>query len=369
MGATDMWARFQSLHPDRRQELTFALALFFAVALGALACEFAARWYYGLNLRQDFQWHLFTAATTDPEDGATLKPFLPNSSYQHIEFNNLGFRGPDLTERKPPGVIRIAFLGDSKLLSAMLGQDDMIASRTTSVLRDRYPRCSFEHLTVAGPDYSTQFVAHMVDRQVRSLDPDAYLVLMGSVEHLIREHDQLVDASRRYIVERDFLARHSVLLTRFMRSFHLERETRRLNRTTTALALADSKFPAAYEAMMRPMADALDDSTVVAIGYRGQLHPEMQGEALLETTRRMRTLTRGLTAEDFQTLHQYVVEALRGFSAGAGWMFIDPIGPLPRDGDNFADPSHLTAGGIERIAPQIATGLALALRDKIDQCR
>lgn len=364
-----MWTRFQSLHPDRRHELTFAVVLFLAVALGALACEFAARWYYGLNLRQDFQWHLFTAATTDPDDDATLKTFLPNSRYQHIEFNNLGFRGPDLTEQKPPGVIRIAFLGDSKLLSAMLGEDDMIANRATDVLRGRYPRCTFEHLTVAGPDYTTQFVAQMVGRQIRQLEPDAYLVLMGSVEHLIRERDQLVEASQRYTVERDFLARHSVLLTRFMRSFHLERETRRLNRDAKALSLADSKFPAAYEAMMRPLADALGDSTVVALGYRGQLHPDMQGDALAETTRRMRTLTRGLTAEDFQTLHQYVVKALRGFSVGAGWMFIDPIGSLPRDADNFADPSHLTAGGIERIAPQIATGLALALREKIDQCR
>lgn len=83
----------------------------------------------------------------DPTVGATYLPGFDGDVYVseagrelRLRFNELGFRGASLTEAKPPGVRRVALMGDSMVAALAVNEEDTTAVRLEGLLNHEASR-------------------------------------------------------------------------------------------------------------------------------------------------------------------------------------------------------------------------------------
>ena len=90
-----------------RLRALFSVLIIAAVTLALLEASLRVRqlWKYG-SFRPTV-----SEFVTDPETG--LRILKPGYRGQGLSINSLGFRGPEIETPKPPGRIRLAFLGGS----------------------------------------------------------------------------------------------------------------------------------------------------------------------------------------------------------------------------------------------------------------
>ncbi len=80
---------------------------------------------------------------------------IPGSHRKHIRVNSDGFRGKEYSREVPPGVNRIAFLGDSETFGAALNEDETITGCLEKALNDMAGKGEFEVLNFGFPGYNT----------------------------------------------------------------------------------------------------------------------------------------------------------------------------------------------------------------------
>jgi hypothetical protein len=183
------------LRPRRRTRLDprarlglLALWLVFLAVLVALVLGAAE---VGLRVRREW---LGTHAPLPPNDDPRLVPDRllryknrPAYSYQsglrsgavlHYTNNALGFRGPELSPTKPPGVYRVAIVGGSTVYGALNDDPDTIALKLQALLQaDLGP--NIEVINAGVPSYEALREALFTRSDVVALQPDVIVDLDG----------------------------------------------------------------------------------------------------------------------------------------------------------------------------------------------
>ncbi|MGE4158607.1 MAG: SGNH/GDSL hydrolase family protein [Planctomycetota bacterium] len=149
----------------------------------------------------------------------------PDTMERHsVSTNSHGFRGPEITQNKPPGTVRIALLGDSFVEGLGLPENLHMRTLLESALRSRLPHQSIEVINAGVSGFDTAQEWAMLRDSILPLDPDYVIAFhcFNDLDDLRRS--QLVDMDQQDIVswrlgikERP-LAHHSML-----RSFLLDR--------------------------------------------------------------------------------------------------------------------------------------------------
>jgi hypothetical protein len=84
---------------------------------------------------------------------------IPGSSAHRgklsIRINSAGFRGKEYEKETSPGVVRVAFLGDSDAFGLLLKQEETVPGYLERYLNDFSRRSSFEVLNFGVPGYNT----------------------------------------------------------------------------------------------------------------------------------------------------------------------------------------------------------------------
>jgi hypothetical protein len=104
--------------------------------------------------------------------------FIPEAHREvFLRFNAEGFRGPDFTLRKPSGVRRVAFLGDSMIASLGVDERDTMVGRLQRRLEESFPETNWEVMNwgVSGSSPGQQLALYR--EVVSGYDPD--IVLCG----------------------------------------------------------------------------------------------------------------------------------------------------------------------------------------------
>ena len=158
---------------DRAKAALTSVLVVIALALLLLLAEGATR------LRQWIKYghfgHLETVYTVDPD--TDLRVPVANAQTATIQINSLGFRGPEITTPKPPGHIRIAFLGASTTFCAEVSSNDLtwphlVAQRLKSAL-DTIP---FDYVNGAVPGYSVRSSLRNLRERIARLEPDVIVI-------------------------------------------------------------------------------------------------------------------------------------------------------------------------------------------------
>ena len=145
----------------------------------------------------------------DPVTGLRLP--VPGTTHGHIHYSSLGFRGPELRVPKPPGVLRIAYLGSSTTLDSYARDDESWPAVATHVLQKSAGACEVDYLNAGMAAFATDRMLRYFEGRVRQTQPDVVVVLPTDINfdmdrYMVRRglHD-----GNHY--ERSWLARHSVL--------------------------------------------------------------------------------------------------------------------------------------------------------------
>jgi lysophospholipase L1-like esterase len=115
------------------------------------------------------------------DEATHLRVLVPNAHKGPIHVNSLGFRGPDIPERKPANRIRIAFLGASTNFCAEVSSDEVVWTNVVvERLRQRYPGVDFDFVNAGVPGYSVESSLKSFQYFVSRLGPDLVVVYHGT---------------------------------------------------------------------------------------------------------------------------------------------------------------------------------------------
>lgn len=354
-------ARWMRGRTERQVEIAFGAGLLVAVVLGFAIGEAFARMHHARatdNLVID--WMALMERMERVHENAAPR-FPPGSTLQGIAFNSLGMRGPDVALDKPQDTLRIVFLGDSKLFNAEFDEDDMVAARTADALAPLLPACRFDYMTIAGPAYTMDDLTFLIETDVRAYDPDAYVLLSGSIRDALNLHED-ADPAGGYIADYPFAGHYSRLWDKLARAFHLARQARIADQRGPLPRDELDEIAAALEAPAARLAEAVGEVPMLAIGYRGQLRRGQPDEVIAGYTRQIRMETEALGARDIVALNGRLLAALERIAAGHGWVHIDPIAGIAPTDDNFIDSAHFSRRGVDRFSASLAGALAPMLR-------
>lgn len=140
----------------------------------------------------------------DPAVGRKYRPgfdgriYVPEAGRKiRLRFNRDGFRGPDRPRDKPPGVARVALLGDSFVLSAATEEDDSMVGQLEAAL-NRSGSKTWEVLNY-GVSSSSPGQSLAVYREVASLyQPDIVICTFAVINDLIDTSPRLSSSAALY---------------------------------------------------------------------------------------------------------------------------------------------------------------------------
>jgi hypothetical protein len=111
----------------------------------------------------------------DRETGLHLP--VPNSSQGKIRINSRGFRSPEIPVPKPPGTIRLAFLGSSSTYDIYADNAATWPHLVTRALQAAYPACRLDYVNAGVPGFSSPHVLVYYRTHVAKLEPDIVVLL------------------------------------------------------------------------------------------------------------------------------------------------------------------------------------------------
>ena len=90
--------------------------------------------------------------------------------------NKLGFRGPEISEDKPPKTFRVFCLGDSITMGSGLPENILYPRVLEKMLREGYPHKNFEMINAGVSGYGIKEEAMMLEEEGLALSPDLVIL-------------------------------------------------------------------------------------------------------------------------------------------------------------------------------------------------
>lgn len=166
--------------------ILFLISVFFSLSLA----EFGARWWVSEQWSES-RIRYFTDGF-ESRDGLVHDARLgyqPERSARirnawDIEFrhNKLGFRGPEISAKKPEGTIRIALMGASTVYGFFVKEDETSAAKLERLLRKRKPGLQIEVVNAGVPGWTSRETWLSLQSRIFPLDPDIVVVMDGRNE-------------------------------------------------------------------------------------------------------------------------------------------------------------------------------------------
>jgi hypothetical protein len=96
---------------------------------------------------------------------------VPNAKFQKWRIDSLGFRGPEITMAKPPGIVRIMILGASETFGLYESQDKEYPAQMQQALDSLYPD-RFQVINAASAGMTMPRVTRYYQDYLHKFDPD-----------------------------------------------------------------------------------------------------------------------------------------------------------------------------------------------------
>jgi lysophospholipase L1-like esterase len=305
----------------------------------------------------DASYYLFAK---DPASGLRI----PKPGYEigGIKVNSKGFRGAELEEPKPPGRIRIAFLGASTTFCA-----EASALETTwphlvvAGLRAAEPGLEFDYVNGGSGGFTLEDSILNLEKRIAPLEPDVIVfyeatndltadtrrlaIKAGLYEHKPKDHSRVGDFwLTYYLIEKNVLR----LLRMFDSGEKLDFDPRELSRGYEERLRA---FVAAAQARAPVVA-----LVTFAIQIRREQPPARQRSAAASALFYMPFLDPPRLMDGYAEYNR----ALRAVAQETGTILVEGEETIPGDATHFADTVHLRDPGLALQARRVLEGLLAA---------
>lgn len=293
-----------------------------------------------------------------------LRVLKPNFRTSRISINSSGFRGPEIDTPKPPGRVRIAFLGASTTFCAEVSGDTLVWPHlVVEQLRAAYPGTAFDYVNGGVPGYFASSSLLNLKHRVAAHQPDI-VVIYHATNNLSREtRDMAIAQGLDDAVESgqlSWLERHSLLWELVVKNLRVRRAQQTANhpggqKLTIDPARIGAKFETDMSALVRESSKVASRVAVATFSTRlrtGQT-PEQQGQAAVSALvyspfMSVEGLLRGFSR--YNTL-------IRQVAAKQDALLIDSEDSIPGDAAHFVDTVHFTDAGSRKMAERVFLSL------------
>ncbi len=345
-----------------RSKLRVLLFLAFLLLGAVLAAEAAVRARAHLKYGQFLEiGDLFTNAK-----GVSLPIGKPNlnvhfAKQSWVTTDSHGFRSPELEMPKPPGRVRLAFLGGSTTFNSFASSNAaMWSAKVVDGLRERYPDVEFDFVNAGVTGYRVAQSRLALEHRVKALDPDV-IVIYHATNDIAEDSYRLAQAAG-LVPEKQpvpFLERYSVLWRLVQKNLRYADSqdagldaTRKLDfdPATTSPGFRERLNGLVQEA--KQVADL-----VVQITFTTKFRAEQSREVQLENLQQSFTFMPYLSPEATLAAYDEYNRAIEAVAQDQGSLLVDERYSIPGDSEHFADSVHFTDLGLELQAKRVLRAL------------
>lgn len=348
-------ARFAEVEAMRKKPFLLAGA---ALLLGLLAIEGVVRMRqlarYGTTVTSYYRF------TTDPATGLRIPE--PNHVVGPIAINSLGFRGPEIERPKPPGRIRLAFLGASTTFCAEASSLEATwPALVVEGLRAAEPGLDFDYVNGSAGGFTAEQSRLSLEQRVAPLAPDVIVYYEAT-------NDLTVD-TRRLAVEQGLYepeeGDHAAIGDWWLTYFLVEKNLRQFFRSRssrTVLHFDAHELSRGFEERLEALVRAAEERAEVvalvtfALQLRSDQTPERQRAAAASALYYMPFLDPKGLIEGYAEYNRVI----RAVAGRRGVILIEGEESIPGDPEHFADSVHLRDPGLRLQARRVLEGLLAA---------
>jgi hypothetical protein len=355
---------------ERQKEIATGLTILLAIGLGFGAGEAALR---------IVQMAKFGTPTTVEEsvnfaiDAVTgLRLPVPGSTHGRINYNSLGFRGPELQVPKPDGALRIAYLGSSTTLDPYSSDSGSWTAVATEVLQQAVENCEIDYLNAGVAGFATDRMLRYFDGRVRQAEPDVVVVVPSDINldldsYMVRHglHDGL-----HY--RPSWLARHSVLWSKLEMNATIIKRQRAAMRSNGRDDIPVSEIVPAFDRRLRALVSAIrmNGSQPVLLMMGGQVRRGQSKSDQVEAAATDLFYMPYITIEGLLDVKDQYARVVRRVGSDLQVPVIALRSTVPADKEHYRDSSHYTPVGSAKAGRAIGEALRdlPAMRERIDRC-
>jgi hypothetical protein len=355
---------------ERQKEIATGLTILLAIGLGFGAGEAALR---------IVQMAKFGTPTTVEEsvnfaiDAVTgLRLPVPGSTHGRINYNSLGFRGPELQVPKPDGALRIAYLGSSTTLDPYSSDSESWTAVATEVLQQAVENCEIDYLNAGVAGFATDRMLRYFDGRVRQAEPDVVVVVPSDINldldsYMVRHglHDGL-----HY--RPSWLARHSVLWSKLEMNATIIKRQRAAMRSNGRDDIPVSEIVPAFDRRLRALVSAIrmNGSQPVLLMMGGQVRRGQSKSDQVEAAATDLFYMPYITIEGLLDVKDQYARVVRRVGSDLQVPVIALRSTVPADKEHYRDSSHYTPVGSAKAGRAIGEALRdlPAMRERIDRC-
>jgi lysophospholipase L1-like esterase len=298
----------------------------------------------------------------DPSIG--LRVLVPGARVGNISVNSLGFRGPEIETAKPPGRVRIAFLGASTTFCAEVSGDTAVWPQVAvERLKARFPGVEFDFVNGAVPGYTVESSLKNLQHRVGPLQPDVVVIYHAtndlSVEaRQLAEQQGLIAPRRSH--EPSWLAQNLRLWELAEKNLRVLVARQGAEGSKGRVAFDGASLGGAFRTDLSKLVEAAgqDGRRVAVATFSARLRPEQSVEE------RKQAAVSALVYMPFMSLDALIAgyarynDHIRAVVREKGALLIDGEDLIPGDAVHFADSVHFTDAGSRAMGERIANGLA-----------
>jgi lysophospholipase L1-like esterase len=297
-----------------------------------------------------------------------LRVPLANLDTGRIRTNSRGFRGPEIAMPKPPGTVRIAFLGASTTWCAEVSGDDKVwAHLVTEDLRRALPGTRFDFVNGGVPGYTVKSSLKNLEHRVAPLQPDV-IVIYHATNDLSGELRELAAAKgviRSARVEpQSWLSEYSLLWNLAEKNWRVMRAQRQAEANAGRLVVEPDTLGEPFRRDLTALVRAAQkQARVVAVAtFATQLRPQQTAEEQLRASASALYYVPFMTPAGLIAAYDRYNRVIREVAAATGAIPIDGEDTIPGDPAHFNDTVHFTDAGSARMAERVASALVPALK-------
>lgn len=334
------------------------LCLMFALAEGAVRLR--AHYKYGMATSIESIYRV------DASTG--LRLLVPQARTQRISVNSLGFRGPEIPQRKPEGRVRIAFLGASTNFCAEVSGDEQVWPHIViEQLRRRFPGVEFDYVNAGVPGYSVESSLKNFDHFVKPLQPDL-AVIYHATNDLSYEARKL--ALKRGVIQDTrpekptWLERHSLLVELAVKNVRILSAQQGSESVQGRLSVDGESWGVEFGQDLKRLIDAVRSSgatpaiATFSTRIRAEQSTEDKKRAAVSALVYMPFMTLDGLVAGYSRYNQVIREVAKEKDA---WL-IGGENDIPGDAANFFDTVHFTDAGSRAMADRVAAALGADAR-------
>jgi hypothetical protein len=296
----------------------------------------------------------------DQQTGLRLP--VPNAMQGKIHINSLGFRSPEIPVPKPPGTVRLAFLGSSIAYDPYVDNASTWPHLVTQAIQAAYPTCRVDYINAGVPGFSSPRIFVYYLAYVSKLEPDIVVLLPTDTSVALSNLARRKRVHTGIPVQPSWFAQHSELWATIEKNMQM-------SKLQQAAFFPQGKLTFTYEelaAELRPALEALasqvtqDQRLLVIVTVGEQLRA---GQDRKEQQRAAGTALYSMPFASIPGLlkaGQYSNEVIAGIAKDSNAILIEVHDQIPGTPVYYMDTNHFRPAGSRLMAERISSVLLRA---------